>query len=445
LTSLFLGEAFYHRPHSVWLSFYVINVCDPSPLKVLHINHSDINGGAARAAYRMHHALRDSGIDSQMLVNVAASGDFTVCGPKSTFARAIPRIRLGLAAPFRRLLRTGNTNVHSPSVVPSLWPKRLNLSDSDLIHLHWLQDEMLSIADISCIRKPIVWTLHDMWAFCGAEHYTTDYRWRDGYRADNRPDHESGFDLNRFTWQQKRKHWRRPFQIVCPSQWLADCVHASALMADWPVAVVPNPIDTDRWQPIDQRLARQLLSLPQDCPLLLFGAMGGGNDPRKGMDLLLAALTQLRTEGILPDLQLAVFGQLAPQSPPQLGFPVHYTGHLHDDLSLRTLYSAANAFVIPSRQDNLPNTGLEAHSCGTPVVAFKTGGLPDIVDDRVTGALAAAFDPASLAAGIRWVLQDSQRRLALGAAARERAVKLWNPSRVARMYHNLYAIVKERG
>ena len=117
---------------------------------------------------------------------------------------------------------------------------------------------MLSIADISRIRRPIVWTLHDMWAFCGAEHYATDRRWSFGYRRDNRPDDERGFDLNRNTWLRKRKHWTRPLQIVCPSKWLADCVVSSALMSDWPLAVVPNPIDTDVWQPIDRRLARHL-------------------------------------------------------------------------------------------------------------------------------------------------------------------------------------------
>ena len=150
---------------------------------------------------------------------------------------------------------------------------------------------------------------------CGAEHYTTDHRWRDGYRHENRPEHESGFDLNRWTWQRKRKHWRRPLQILCPSHWLAGCVRRCALMADWPVTVVPNAIDTDRWQPIDQRLARQLLGLPQDCPLLLFGAMGGGMDPRKGGDVLLAALVQLSGEPSLKSMQLVVFGQLAPQKP----------------------------------------------------------------------------------------------------------------------------------
>lgn len=407
-------------------------------MKVLQLNQSDIKGGAARAAYRIHHALRDSGVDSQMLVNVSASGDWTVQGPSKKLGKAIGLARRQITTPLRSLLRTHNPVIHSPALLPSRWPERINRSDADVVHLHWVQGEMLSIADIGRIRKPIVWTLHDMWAFCGAEHYTTDQRWRDGYRPGNRPDHESGVDLNRNTWLRKQKHWRRPLQIVCPSQWLADCVKTSVLMADWPVSVVPNPIDIDIFQPIDQRLARQLLGLPQEFPLLLFGAIGGGKDPRKGIDLLLAALTQLRSEANLNDLQLVMFGQLAPREPPLLGFPVHYSGHLHDDLSLRVLYSAADAMVIPSRQDNLPNTGLEAHACGTPVVAFNTGGLPDIVDDRVTGALAETFEPESLAAAIRWVLEDPQRRQLLGAAARARAELLWAPARVAELYAEVY-------
>lgn len=407
-------------------------------MKVVVLNHSDIIGGAARAAYRIHLALRDSGVDSQMLVHEAASGDWTVHPPSSKWAMAAAPLRPLITSPLRHLLKTEEPTLLSPACIPSNWADRINPSDAELVHLHWVQGEMLSIADISRISKPIVWTLHDMWAFCGAEHYTSDNRWRDGYRRDNRPPQERGFDLNRLTWRSKRKHWRQPLQIVCPSQWLADCARASALMHEWPITVVPNTIDTDRWQPIDQRLARQLLNLPQDCPLLLFGAMGGGIDPRKGIDLLLAALALLHDEPSLQSLQLVIFGQLPPQSPPLLGYPVHYTGRLNDDLTLRALYSAADVMVVPSRQDNLPNTGIEAHACGTPVVAFNTCGLPDIVDDRVTGALAEPFEPASLAAAIRWVLEDPHRRSALGSAARQRAERLWAPKRVAELYTEVY-------
>jgi glycosyltransferase involved in cell wall biosynthesis len=412
-------------------------------LKIIQLNYSDINGGAARAAYRIHHALRVAGVDSTMAVNVASAGDWTVQGPSSKWAKVIGRIRPQLITPLRKLLRTGNPIIHSPAVVPSRWPDRINASDADVVHLHWVQSEMLSIADIARIRKPIVWTLHDMWAFCGAEHYTTDHRWRDGYLRDNRPSHESDFDLNRYTWQRKYKHWRQPLQIVCPSQWLAGCVKQSALMHDWPLSVVPYCLDTARWQPINQQLARQLLGLPIDVPILLFGAVGGGEDPRKGFDLLLQALGQLRCQR--SDLQLLVFGQLAPREPPELGFPIHYTGRLHDDLSLRALHSAADLMVVPSRQDNLPNTAVEAHACGTPVVAFRTGGLPDIVEHKRTGYLAQPFDTQDLAAGISWVLEDPQRRIGLGHAARQRAERLWNPARVAGFYAEVYGSVIERG
>ena len=407
-------------------------------MKTLIVNYSDINGGAARAAYRLHHAMLSANIHSRMLVNDTASGDWTVHGPNSKSAKALGRIRSQLATPLRSLLCTDNPVIHSPSIFPSCLPEQINASNAEVAHLHWVQGEMVSIADIARIRKPIVWTLHDMWAFCGAEHYTTDYRWRDGYRHDNRPEHESGFDLNRWTWQRKRNHWRRPLQIVCPSQWLADCARSSALMADWPVVVIPNPIDTDRWQPIDQSLARQLLGLPQDCLLLLYGAMGGGSDPRKGVDLLLSALAQIANDPNLQSMQLVVFGQHRPKSLPQLGFPIHFTGHLNDDLSLRALYSAADVFVIPSRQDNLPNTGLEAHACGTPIVAFNVGGMTDIVDNRVTGAIAEPFQPGSLAEAIRWVLDDTERSRFLRSSARKRAQRLWNLTCVADQYAEVY-------
>ena len=139
-----------------------------------------------------------------------------------------------------------------------------------------------------------------------------------------------------------------------------------------------------------------------------------------------------------------VFGQGQPAELPALGFPIHYSGLLHDDLSLRLLFAAADLFVIPSRQDNLPNTGLEAHACGTPVVAFRTGGLVDIVDDHITGALVEPFDSESLAAAIRWVLEDPQRRRKLGAAARQRAERLWDPARVAGLYAEVYGEALER-
>lgn len=206
-------------------------------------------------------------------------------------------------------------------------------------------------------------------------------------------------------------------------------------MRDWPVSVVPNCLDTERWQPLEQGLARALLGLPPDVPLLLFGAMGGGRDPRKGFDLLATALHHLRDE--IPGLELVVFGQLAPREPPDLGFPVHYTGHLHDDLSLRALYSAADALVVPSRQEAFGQTASEAQACGTPVVAFNTGGLPDIVDHQRTGYLAKAFDTQDLARGIVWVLHPGEPGQ-LRTQARQQAAARFDAAVVANAYQDLY-------
>lgn len=405
-------------------------------MKVAQVSYYDIKGGAARAAYRVHHALRQNGTDSHMYVNQASAGDWTVHSRESKWDKMIGRL-LGndgdpLDGLIRSVLKTGNPILHSPAILPSGWSRRLNQLDADLLHLHWVNGEMLSLSGIGKLQKPVVWTLHDMWAFCGAEHYTEEFRWREGYRKGNRPSYEGGFDLNRWTWERKRKHWQRPMHIVTPSHWLAQCVRDSALMRDWPVSVIPNPIDTEHWQPLEKALARELLDLPKDVPLLLFGAIGGGQDPRKGFDLLRAALQHLCGE--IPELQLVVFGQLRPKDPPDLGFPIHYTGHLHDDLSLRALYSAADVMAVPSRQEAFGQTASEAHACGTPVVAFDTGGLPDIVEHQRTGYLAKSFDTVDLAQGLSWVLSDREQHATLGLAARERALGLWSYDRVAGQY-----------
>ena len=384
-----------------------------------------------------------------------------ISGPPAGQSPVWRRLQPRLAQRARFSFRTGNPTLHSLA-----WPatglgaelqQRHRQGQADLLHLHWLGDGTLSIEEIGRLPMARVWTLHDQWAFCGAEHYTSpplpgetdssDERFAEGYSPASRPDHETGPDLNRRTWLRKRRAWRKPIHIVCPSRWLADCARRSSLMGDWPIKVIPYPIDLNVWAPCDQAQARALLGLPARLPLVLFGAMGGSADPRKGADLLLEALQRLRSQvpgTPLEQLELVVFGQSRPPQPPDLGFPIHYSGHLHDDLSLRLLYAAADVFVIPSRQDNLPNTGLEAHACGTPVVAFATGGLVDIVDHHITGALAQPFDPLSLAAAMGWVLEDPQRRRQLGAAARQRAEGLWAPARVAGLYGEVYGLVTGR-
>lgn len=224
-------------------------------MKVIHLNYSDIQGGAARAAYRIHQALHLANIDSQVVVNLKLTDDWRVVGPESSLRRIENRLRPYVGAMLGRLLKTGNRVLHSSSVLPSRWTGRSHEMSLGIVNLHWICGEMFSIPEIGRLPGPVVWTLHDMWPFCGAEHYTDDFRWRDGYLRRNRPPHESGFDLNRWVWERKRKHWSRPFHIVTPSRWLAGCVRESALMKDWPVSVIPNALDTDVWAPVEKRFA----------------------------------------------------------------------------------------------------------------------------------------------------------------------------------------------
>jgi glycosyltransferase involved in cell wall biosynthesis len=440
----------------------------PQLLNILHVNASDIIGGAARAAYRIHRSLVEHGADhglmSQMRVISHLSDDPTVIGGPPTGQSPIwRRMQPRLAQQARRGFGTGNPTSHSvawPStgLGAELQQRHQQQGYTDLVHLHWLGDSTLSIEEIGCLSMPLVWSLHDQWAFCGAEHYTSpplpgesassDERFAVGYSPTSRPAHEYGFDLNRRTWLRKRRSWRRPIQIVCPSHWLADSARRSTLMGDWPITVIPIPIDLNVWAPWDQAQARALLGLPPARPLVLFGALGGTADPRKGADLLLEALQHLRSQVAgtpLEKLELVVFGQSRPAKPPDLGFPIHYSGHLGDDLSLRLLYAAADVMVVPSRQEAFGQTASEAQACGTPVLAFATGGLVDIVDPHTTGALAQPFDPLSLAALIRWVLEDPQRRRQLGASARQRAERLWDPARVAGLFGEVYGRAIERG
>ena len=406
-------------------------------MNVVHLNYSDSIGGAARAARRIHHAVGGAGIDSTLFVSRAALSDQTVVGPATALGRLLAKSRRILASPWQSLLKTGTPGLHSPACIPSRWASRLNASATDVVHLHWITGEMMSIADIGRFTKPTVWTLHDMWAFCGAEHYTDGVRWREGYTVANRLPQESGFDLDRWTWRRKQQHWQRQFQIVTPSRWLASCVEQSELMGDWPVTVIPNPIDTQIWRPVDKLLARQTLNLPPYAPIMLFGALGGDEDPRKGFDLLREALQHLR--GRVAGLELIVFGQLAPKQDLSLGLPLHHTGYLHDAERLRLLYSAADAVAVPSRLEAFGQTASEAHACATPVVAFNAGGLADIVAHRQTGYLAKPFDVPDLAAGIEWVLGAKGGGPDLGAAARDRACRLWDSPVVARQYADLYA------
>lgn len=408
-------------------------------LKPLIVSHSDYQGGAARAAWRLHSAFVASEHHCRMLVGTKSSGDWRVHGPTGKIEEGFARARPTLDGLVARLQRSENPVLHSPAWLSGVPISALNNADHDVVNLHWTCAGLLSIERMAKITKPVVWTLHDMWAFCGSEHYSDESpgaRWRVGYRGDNRGLGDGGLDIDRWAWNRKRSAWKVPWKIVTPSNWLANCVRDSALMRDWDVTVIPNSLDTTVFKPLEKKYARFVLNLPQEGEVVLFGAIGGGADPRKGWDLLEAALRRLSVRR--PNLQGIIFGERAPQILPPSGLRLSWLGHLSDDVTLALLYSAADVMVVPSRQENLPQSATEAQACGCPVVAFNTTGLPDAVVHKETGFLAEGLSPENLSDGINWVLDDEDRRRLLSNNSRARAVNEWSERVVTNKYLRVF-------
>lgn len=411
-------------------------------MKILHISLSDSIGGAARAAYRLHKAQLVSGYDSRMLVRRKCTDDFTVFGPENGFSKISSYLRTPLGAKIDSLQHSKNVNLHSGNWLPSMFARIINATDADVVNLHWINGETLSIRDIAKINKPIVWTLHDMWPFCGSEHYSLDAhddRWKHGYVKNNRSPHDTGPDIDRLVWNFKVSAWKNlPFHIISPSEWLANCARESYLFKKLPISNIPNALDTEVYRPLNPVFSRDVFNLPKNKKVILFGAMGGSKDPRKGYDLLQDALCLLSKRVDPNSVICVVFGQNEPKDSPSMPFETRWLGHVSDDYTLALLYNAADIMVVPSRRDNFPQTATEALSCGTPVVAFDCSGLSNIIVHRVTGYLAMPFNPADLSDGILWLLSNKDISNSMSINARKEAVNRWSTDLVVRRYNDVY-------
>lgn len=409
------------------------------PPSVLHLSTYDANGGAARAAYALHRAMVDCGVDSSLRVAHKTIDDPTIEGPAG-FAATRTRATQILDQQAWRLQRSASTTWRSPALVGSLSAREINASDADIVNLHWVTDGFLSIREIGRITKPVVWSLVDMWPFAGTEHYgsdTPDARWRTGYTKANRPAADRGFDMDRIAWVRKRRSWRRPMHLVTASTWMHERVSQSALFGTWPVSQIPHVIDTDAFRPDDPAAARARLSLPADTPLILFISSAGIADQRKGWDLLERSLPAVQAHH--PDVELVIAGPASPEYRSPSRVPIHWLGQVDGNDTLAALYSAVDVSAVPSREDNMPLTAMEAQTCGRPVVAFRIGGLPDIVEHHVTGYLAEAFDTDDLAKGLVQSIDDSQHARTWSQAARARALATWSPAEIVDRYLRVYA------
>lgn len=415
-------------------------------MKILHCNTHDAAGGAAIAARRLHRALRDAGEDSYLAVarKHEDSSDTVLVGGK--LVRRV--VQPALFRLEREILEVCYTRPPSPayttfSFFPSLQHRRINALSKDILHLHWIGEGFLSPWSLAKLQGPVVWTMHDTWPFTGGCHYPSENCYRYFDRCGQCPElcSRQNMDISRIHWKIKRRAVKKVQPtIIALSQAFVQMVKQSGILRDCRVEHIPNCIDSNLFRPLSQESAREALGLPQRERIVLFGAPSATSDHRKGFDLLQDALKQVvyKTHG---NFLAVVFGSA--QSESALPCETQFLGHLHDAVSLKLAYSAADVFVCPSRQESFSNTVLESLACGTPVAAFSIGGIPDMVEHKVNGWLAPPQDTEALAQGIAYILEDAERRARMSEAARRVVEERYAAPVVAARYRELYSELLE--
>lgn len=400
-------------------------------LKVLHLNSSDGSGGAAIAAQRLHQGLLAQGVESRFLVGTAQR--------ESEQVATIPR-RVWLENSIARVSwRLGLNDLHAVSSFAI--PNHEFYQSADILNFHNLHGGYFNYRSLPHLtaNKPAVYTLHDMWSFTGHCVYSFDCdRWKTGCGRCPYPNTYPAIqrDTSALEWWLKRRTYSKSnLVVVALSQWLMEQAQQS-ILGGLPIHYIPNGIDTAAYQPLDQAQCRAALGIPVGKNVLMFGAQSL-SDPRKGGDLLFQALQSLPAS-LRAETVLLTIGSESIKSSESFGMTVYHFGYVSSDRLKTVLYSAADLFILPTRADNLPVVLQESMACGTPMVSFKIGGVPDLVRPGVTGYLAEPENAADLSRGISSLLEDHSLRLEMGRSCREIAVKEYAVELQAQRYRQLY-------
>lgn len=376
-------------------------------MRVLIVNTSELTGGAAVAANRLKDALNNNGVKAKMLVRDKTTDDITVVElPGNAHSqRNFLFERWGI---YMRLhfSKVNLWRIDTASFGTDITGLR-EFKEADVIHLSWINQGMLSLKNIQRIidsGKPVVWTMHDEWMATGICHYTSGCtRFREGcHNCPLLPDGGSDHDLSYKIWQRKRELLRGSrIRFVACSEWLEKEALSSALLTGQRVTHIPNPIDMNLFRPLDKAECRLRTGLPADKNVILFVSQRV-NDKRKGMSYLVKALDRLTSQHaeIRYNTVIAVLGGHSEEMRDWISLPVYPLGYVNDHKKIVEIYNSADVFVLPSMEDNLPNTVMEAMACGIPTVAFRTGGIPEMIEHGQTGFLAEYANADSLADGL---------------------------------------------
>lgn len=413
-------------------------------MKVLIVNTSERTGGAAVAAGRLVEALNNNAVKATMLVRDKQSDEITVVGlPKSWLSRwhflwerlvIFVRMHFNYSRVFEVDLANAGSDI----------TRLREFREADVIHLHWINQGMLSLKGIRKILKsgkPVVWTMHDLWpatALChyarGCHHYMSQC-----HQCPLLPGGGGDHDLSVSVWRRKQNMLSAgTIHFVACSRWLEGEAKKSALLSGQHITSIPNPINTRVYCPQDQAEARRQMGLPVEGRIILFVSQKV-TDERKGISYFVEAVNQMAEQHpeLKADTHIAILGAHADAVASQLALPTHALGYLSDERQIVAVYNAADVFVTPSLEDNLPNTIMESMACGVPCVGFRVGGIPEMIDHRKNGYVAEFRQAADLARGIGWVLTEADRSALRSEALRK--VKLsYSQSSVSLRYIELY-------
>lgn len=413
-------------------------------MKVLSVCTSDVSGGAARAAYRVHQGVRSLGVDSRMFVKYKGSNDDSVRSlseytPQNPFYRGYDWCRTKILNKIQHAQWRPYQDTRQRYFLSDLRGVDTNGAlkkiDYDILHLHWINNRFIDIHDLKDVHKPIIWTLHDSWAFCGVCHLPLECRYYESYCGScpmlcSNEERDLAYDV----FAQKASVYSNlDLHIVTPSKWLAECAKRSTLLGRFPISVIPNCIDTEVYMPMNKQEISALFGLNPNMKYILFGAMQATRDPNKGFDLLIKALRQLKDI----DAELIVYGTDENLSKYDIPMPVHSLGYIRGDKQMAMLYNIADVMIVPSRSENLSNTIMESLSCGTQVVAFNIGGNSDMIEHQKNGYLAKEQDSADLTQGIQWCLNHNKDRI-FGKNAREKVQRNYSINNISEQYKSLY-------
>lgn len=392
-------------------------------MNILHINSQD-SGGAFQAAYRLHEGLIEQDINSNFLVLYKNKDQNQV--HQFLKNRNTPVKQLNQAIKYRLLsLKHNNALKDKPQAQFSFAKTAFRIQNhplikqADIINLHWVSNFLDYYSFFSKINKPVIWTLHDMNPFSGGFHYKM-------YEV------PAYAQLNQKILQKKKQSLEKAqdLQIVAPSKWLFNLSKQSDLLKKFPHHHIPYGLNTEIFKPISKNQARNLLGLPLDAKIVLFVAESL-NDQRKGVAYLLEALKHLE------DFQLYLT-LLGSGKTNEWHHSHKLMGFVEDPVQMANIYAAADVFVIPSQEDNLPNTVLESLACGTPVVGFDIGGIPDMIKPGINGFITKPFDTLELAQNIKTILSDDDLAQKMRQNARKNATQFFNLSLQAKQYIDLY-------